>query len=230
MNIRGGIHLFPSRVLLLWLCFIIVAAAQTGFPVFAQQSPTVKECLQRPSLCEQPTNSSKSATAPIEQAQPSSFSVSDILHLIGATLFVIVLIYGLVKFLYRRGQLFSGKKGVIEHLGGTSVGTNRSVQLIKVGNRILVIGVGESIQLLREIAEEDEIKEILALHNERLEQMLEPSKWRERLRDYLAARRQQPSQPRSVFRTMFLREMQELSVKRNELLKQMKQKGTASDE
>jgi flagellar protein FliO/FliZ len=222
--------LFPSRVILLCLCLIIAAAAQTGFPAFAQQSPTVKECLQRPSLCDQPANSPKSKAAPAEQAQPSPFSVWDIVRLIGATLLVIALIYGLLKFLYRRGQLLPGKKGVIEHLGGTSVGANRSVQLIKVGNRILVIGVGESIQLLCEIAEEDEMKEILALHNERLEHMLEPGKWGARLRDYLADKRKQSNQPRAAFHTMLLREMQELSVKRNELLKQLKQKGTAPDE
>jgi flagellar protein FliO/FliZ len=203
---------------------------QTGFPAFAQQPPTVKQCLQHPSLCEQPTNSPKNEAVPAEQAQPSLFSAWDAVRLIGATLLVISLIYGLLKFLYRRGQLFSGKKGVIEHLGGTSVGANRSVQLIKVGNRILVIGVGESIQLLREIAEEDEIKEILALHNERLEQMLEPGKWGARLRDYLADKRKQPNGADDKFRNMLLKEMQELSVKRKQLLEQMKQKGSALDE
>jgi flagellar protein FliO/FliZ len=222
--------LFPSRVIFLCLCLIIAAAMQTGFPAFAQQSPTVKECLQRPSLCEQPINSPKSEAVPAEQAQPSPFSAWDVVRLIGATLLVISLIYGLLKFLYRRSQLLPGKKGVIEHLGGTSVGANRSVQLIKVGNRILVIGVGESIQLLCEIADEDEMKEILTLHNEWLEQMLEPSKWGARLRNYLADKRKQSNQPHAAFHTMFLREMQELSVKRNELLKQLKQKGTAPDE
>ena len=222
--------MFPSRVILLCLCLIIAAAAQTGFPAFAQQSPTVKECLQRPSLCEQPTNSPKREAAPAEQAQPSPFSVWDIVRLIGATLLVIALIYGLLKFLYRRGQLLPGKKGVIEHLGGTSVGANRSVQLIKVGNRILVIGVGESIQLLCEIAEEDEMKEILALHNERLEHMLEPSKWGARLRDYLADKRKQSNGANDRFRNMLLKEMQELSVKRKQLLEQMKQKGSTLDE
>jgi flagellar protein FliO/FliZ len=222
--------LFPSRVIFLCLCLIIAAAMQTGFPAFAQQSPTVKECLQRPSLCEQSTNSPKSEAVPAEQAQPSPFSAWDVARLIGATLLVVSLIYGLLKFLYRRSQLLPGKKGVIEHLGGTSIGANRSVQLIKVGNRILVIGVGESIQLLCEIAEEDEMKEILALHNERLEQMLEPSKWGARLRDYLADKRKQSNGAHDRFRSMLLKEMQELSVKRNELLNQMKQKGTASDE
>jgi flagellar protein FliO/FliZ len=222
--------LLQSRIISLFFCIIITIAAQTGFPVFAEQSPTVNECLQHPDLCEQQTDSHKSEVTSMQKEQGSPFSVWDVIKLIGATAFVLLLIYGLLKFLHHRGQLFSGKKGVIEHLGGTSVGTNRSVQLIKVGNRILVIGVGESIQLLREIDDEKEISEILALHNERLQQMLEPSKWRARLRDYLTEKRSQTSGGHEAFREMFLKEMQELSVKRKELLKQIKQKGTTSDE
>jgi flagellar protein FliO/FliZ len=70
----------------------------------------------------------------------------------------------------------------------------------------------------------------LALHHERLQQMLEPSKWGARLRDYLTEKRKQTSDHHSAFRDMFLKEMQELSLKRKELLKQVKQKGTTSDE
>jgi flagellar protein FliO/FliZ len=221
--------LFRLRIIPLFLCIVITIAAQTGFPVFAEQSPTVNECLQHPDLCEQQTDSHKEVTA-TQKEQGSPLSVWDVIKLIGTTVFVLLLIYGLLKFLHHRGQLFTGKKGVIEHLGGTSVGTNRSVQLIKVGNRILVIGVGESIQLLREIDDEKEIEEILALHHERLQQMLEPSKWGARLRDYLTEKRKQTSDHHSAFRDMFLKEMQELSLKRKELLKQVKQKGTTSDE
>jgi flagellar protein FliO/FliZ len=221
--------LFRLRIIPLFLCIVITIAAQTGFPVFAEQSPTVSECLQHPDLCEQQTDSHKEVTA-TQKEQGSPLSVWDVIKLIGATVLVLLLIYGLLKFLHHRGKLFTGKRGVIEHLGGTSVGTNRSVQLIKVGNRILVIGVGESIQLLREIDDEKEIEEILALHHERLQQMLEPSKWGARLRDYLTEKRKQTSDHHSAFRDMFLKEMQELSLKRKELLKQVKQKGTTSDE
>ncbi|QSB48203.1 flagella biosynthesis regulatory protein FliZ [Parageobacillus toebii] len=221
--------MFRLRIIPLFLCIVITIAAQTGFPVFAEQSPTVNECLQHPDLCEQQTDSHKKVTS-TQKEQGSPLSVWDVIKLIGATVFVLLLIYGLLKFLHHRGQLFTGKKGVIEHLGGTSVGTNRSVQLIKVGNRILVIGVGESIQLLREIDDEKEIEEILALHHERLQQMLEPSKWGARLHNYLTEKRKQTSDRHDSFRDMFLKEMQELSVKRKELLKQVKRKGTTSDE
>jgi flagellar protein FliO/FliZ len=222
--------LLQSRIIPLFFCIVVAIAAQPGFPVFAEQSPTVEECLKHPDLCEQPADSHKNEVAPTPDEQTSPFSVWDAIKLIGATAFVLLLIYGLLKFLHRQGQLFSGKKGVIEHLGGTSVGSNRSVQLVKVGNHILVIGVGESIQLLREIDDEQEINEILAMHNERLQQMLEPGKWGARMRGYFTAKRKQTDDRHDEFREMFTRQMQELSIKRKELLKQIEQKGTASDE
>lgn len=218
------------RIIPLLFCIVVAIAAQTGVPVFAEQSPTVEDCLKRPDLCEQPANSYKNAVTPAKDEQASPFSVWDVVKLIGATAFVLLLIYGLLKFLHRRSQLFSGKRGVIEHLGGTSVGPNRSVQLVKVGKHILVIGVGESIQLLREIDDEQEINEILAMHNERLQQMLEPSKWSARMRGYFPAKRKQADGRHDAFRSMFAKQMQELSTKRKELLKQIEQKGTASDE
>ncbi|REK55052.1 MAG: flagellar protein [Geobacillus sp.] len=222
--------MLQSRIIALFLCIVVAIAAQTEFPVFAEQSPTVEECLKHPDLCEQPADSHKNEATPAADEQGAPFSVWDVIKLIGATAFVLLLIYGLLKFLHHRGQLFSGKKGVIEHLGGTSVGTNRSVQLVKVGKHILVIGVGESIQLLREIDDEQEVNEILAMHHERLQQMLEPSKWSARMRGYFTAKQQQADDRHEAFREMLTKQMQELSMKRKELLKQIEQKGTAADE
>ncbi|QPA32061.1 flagella biosynthesis regulatory protein FliZ [Thermaerobacillus caldiproteolyticus] len=221
--------MFRLRIISLFLCIVMFIASQTGFPVFAEQSPTVKECLQHPDTCQDQSTATKSDShSSAVQAAPS-FSVWDIVKLIGATAFVLLLIYGLLRFMNQRGRLLSGKRGIIEHLGGTSVGTNRSVQLLKVGNRILVIGVGESIQLLREIDDEEEINEILSMHNEKLQQMLEPNRWISSLRAPFTQRKETASEE-IPFRDIFAKQMQELSNKRNELLKQIEQKGTASDE
>ncbi|MCY8524149.1 flagellar biosynthetic protein FliO, partial [Bacillus atrophaeus] len=57
--------------------------------------------------------------------------------------------------------------------GGTSVGQNRSVQLIKVGKRVLVVGVGDTIQLLKEIDNEEEREAILAQHEEAMSSKVE---------------------------------------------------------
>ena len=160
-------------------------------------SPTVADCLQHPDACG-PSTPAGQQTKPTANQSADAVSASDVLRLIGATAFVLVLLYALLKWLSRRHSPAFGSKGLIENLGGTSVGANRSVQLIKVGNRLLVIGVGDSIQLLREISNEDEINELLAQHNERLERMASFHPFGSRLREYWTAKAKRGKRSGSV--------------------------------
>ncbi|MCY8908998.1 flagella biosynthesis regulatory protein FliZ [Bacillus atrophaeus] len=108
----------------------------------------------------------------IEEASASSVSAFDFVKLIFALLFVILLIYGLVKLMNKRNRLLKPFQ-YVENIGGTSVGQNRSVQLIKVGKRVLVVGVGDTIQLLKEIDNEEEREAILAQHEEAISSKVE---------------------------------------------------------
>ncbi len=92
--------------------------------------------------------------------------------MIFALLFVIVLIYGLVKLMNKRNRLLKPFQ-YVENIGGTSVGQNRSIQLIKVGKSVLVVGVGETIQPLKEIEDEKEIEVILSQHEEAMSSKIE---------------------------------------------------------
>jgi flagellar protein FliO/FliZ len=74
--------------------------------------------------------------------------------------FVIALIYFLLRFVNSRTKAIGDGKA-IKSLGGVGVGSNRSVQLVKVGERIFVIGVGETVSLLKEISEPEEIEQML---------------------------------------------------------------------
>lgn len=76
---------------------------------------------------------------------------------------IIFMIYTLIRFIGKRSQSYQMHR-TLKNLGGVHVGTNRSVQLVKVGNRVLVVGVGESIQLLKEIDDEEEINKIIEDH------------------------------------------------------------------
>ena len=59
----------------------------------------------------------------------------------------------------------------MENLGGNALGANRSVQVIKVGNRLLIVGVGENIQLLKEIEDGQEYEQIISEYNNQINQM-----------------------------------------------------------
>jgi flagellar protein FliO/FliZ len=78
-----------------------------------------------------------------------------LLKLVFYTLIVIALIYALVKFLAIRQRKMQHNQ-VFQSLGGTSLGTNKSLQLVKVGGKIYLLGVAEQISLIKEITETEE--------------------------------------------------------------------------
>ena len=74
------------------------------------------------------------------------------LKMIIALAIVLIMIYGLLKFLNKRNKSVQ-KLGNLENLGGISVGTNKSVQIIRVANKFYLIGVGDNVEMLQEIDE-----------------------------------------------------------------------------
>lgn len=87
------------------------------------------------------------------------------LQLVVALLVVLGLIYLLYHFVARRTGRFR-EGGLLKNLGGVSVGPNRSVQLIRLENEVLVVGVGESVRLLKEITD-PKIIESLVIQEEK---------------------------------------------------------------
>ncbi|MDT8859014.1 flagellar biosynthetic protein FliO [Alkalihalobacillus sp. MEB130] len=94
-------------------------------------------------------------------------------QMISALALVVVLIYVLLRFLNKRSQSFRSSK-TLENIGGVPLGANKSVQLIKIGERVLVVGVGDSIQLLKEIEDETEVESLLRNQQDQLEQFDQP--------------------------------------------------------
>ncbi len=86
------------------------------------------------------------------------------LRLIGG-LVVIVAVMGGGMYLFRkllpgRGRLFGG--GAAEVLGRTYLDSRRYVALVRVGKRVLVVGVGpEQIGALGELSDPDEVAEVM---------------------------------------------------------------------
>ncbi|MGM0844609.1 MAG: flagellar biosynthetic protein FliO [Bacillota bacterium] len=153
------------------LFFIIAFSAalhMTGnMPVYAGFDGTVRDYWEQPEERneeEQPPAAEQGDTS-VQESSPV-VSASDYMKMIFALVFVIALIYFLLKFINQRSRSFQQTK-VIHNLGGTTLGGNRSVQLVKVGERILILGVGEDIQLLKEIDETKEKEEILHYYEEK---------------------------------------------------------------
>lgn len=87
--------------------------------------------------------------------------IINVLKMIFALLLVLALIYLLVKLLGRRRNLSSQIKS-LENMGGISVGQQKSIQVIRVGRRFYLVGVGENVELLQEITDIEMIEDLLA--------------------------------------------------------------------
>ena len=156
-----------------------------------------------------------------EPSEKVGITAWEFLRMIVATLFVVALLYFLLRFLGKKNKTYQ-KANSVENLGGTSLGTNRSIQLIKVGDRILIVGVGENIQLLKEIDNPEEYEKLLADYNDKLEQMIQPKEFAARLKNkWPSKRKTEPNE----FSSEFKKQLNHLSDSRKKLMNELKGKG-----
>lgn len=96
-----------------------------------------------------------------------SITAWDYIKMIFALLFVIALLYGLLRFLNKRNRSFQHNQ-LIHNLGGVGVGQGKSIQLMQIGNSLYLVGIGENINLLKEITDPQEIEELTKLYEDKL--------------------------------------------------------------
>ncbi|MFT4413574.1 flagellar biosynthetic protein FliO [Fredinandcohnia humi] len=207
--------------------FLFLHVLLVTFPVQAEEGHVNKSVYENivNSDGEQEANTDKSESTTETQMGSNELTAVDFFKMIFTTLFVIALIYVLLKFVNKRNRFFNQYK-FIENLGGTSLGTNRSIQIIKVGDRILVVGVGESIQLLKEIDDTDEINEILEQHNSKLETMIQP---RDIITKLLEKRNKTKSSQQDVFSTILQKQLSEIKQGRKKIVEQLEDKESSKE-
>jgi flagellar protein FliO/FliZ len=161
-------------------------------------------------------------SAPIAGKDESLFL--DLLKMVMMLAIVLALIYFLLKFLQKRNRLFQQAKS-LENLGGINLGSNKSVQLVRIGNKVFVIGVGENVQLLTELDDETLIQELLENRNS-----LSPvtttfpafiKQWKESKGDKTVHS--------SSFKQLFNKELHNLKQERRKIIEQTKGKGDQNE-
>jgi flagellar protein FliO/FliZ len=115
-----------------------LAAASAIRPAAAQAEDSVLEDMQPPSQWEM---------------------FGTFLYVIFILGIIIGLIVLLIKFLSKNSRNFYSAKG-IHLLAGIQLGQNKSLQMVEIGNRIYVVGVGENVQLIDKIDDEAEAERI----------------------------------------------------------------------
>lgn len=141
MNYRQWIYLLIALAAL-WLAAPAVASADAG---------NVADWLK-----EDPASESEPAEAEaVPEIEEKSFGLI-IGQLIFYTLLIVGLIYGLIKFLAMR-QKGGQSQRAIQLMGGSPLGQNKSLQLVKVGGQFYLIGVGNEVTLIKEFSDQEEI-------------------------------------------------------------------------
>jgi len=147
----------------------------------------------------------------------------DVLKTIFALIFVVALLYFLLKWIQKKSRSYQSTK-LLENLGGTQLGGNKSVQLVRVGQKILVVGVGDNIQLLSEINDEKEVEEMIQKYSERFEQPGQQDvfgKFMTKIKEWNNPKKQEPTK----FKHLFNQQLKEMSKRRKELYDDIEKKG-----
>ncbi len=225
MNIsfRGCSKLLYFKRTIFTLLFISIALLGIHAPAYAEQVNSVKDCIEHPDACDQDQLPQKQETAEKEQPVKVGLNLFDFVKMIFATVFVVGLLYFILKMINKKSKMYKSSQ-LVENLGGTALGTNRSVQLIKVGNRILIVGVGENIQLLKEIEDQEEYNQILTDYNEKMEQLVQPS---DIVTKVLQLRKKvQPDEKQGKqFQSLLKQQLEDITKGRKQLYKEMEKKG-----
>jgi flagellar protein FliO/FliZ len=153
------------RGLVVILLFLLVSTSQST--AFAEGSNDLEDCEGTAYECmnlndeDHPSKNGQFQSDTPESLESESSSVWTIFKIIVALLFVVGLLVFLLKFVQKRTSTFHEGRS-ISTIGGVGVGNNRSVQLVKLGDQILVLGVGDDVQLLKEITAPEEVEKLTA--------------------------------------------------------------------
>ena len=130
----------------------------------------------------------------------------DLVKMFFALILVLALIYLLLKFLNKRNKLFQQVRA-LENLGGISVGQNKSIQIVRIGQRFYLIGVGDNVQMLQEITDDDVITDLLEAENAEKGSLTAPF-----------FRRKANNSDQIDFKNMFSAELAKLKQTRNKII------------
>ena len=125
------------------------------------KTPNVKDCIENEKDCSEPSSTEVSEEGNGQELDSGSNSslFLNLVKMVFALFLVLALIYFFLKFINKRNTLH--KQKTLQNLGGISVGPSKSVQIIRVGSRYYLIGVGDNVEMLKEITDETLIEEIV---------------------------------------------------------------------
>ncbi|MGV2941119.1 flagellar biosynthetic protein FliO [Mesobacillus sp. LC4] len=208
------------------ILFLLAALlSPIGLASAEQLNKSVQDCMKKPESCDD-GQADKTTKQSDDTKSQVGVGFLDFLRMILATAFVAALIYFLLKFINKKSIMYKSSQ-LVENLGGTSLGANRSVQIVKAGNKLLIVGVGENIQLLKEIDDPEEYSQVIQEYNNKMEQLVQPSDIVTRL---LKRAKKDGGNQRSEFSALLKNQLNDMASGRKKMLEEIQKKGSEKDE
>jgi flagellar protein FliO/FliZ len=206
--------------------FLLAALLSPLSMAYAEQLNTsVKDCLEKPDSCDE-GQAGKTKNQAEDTDTKIGVTFLDFLRMILATAFVAGLLYFLLKFINKKSMSYKSSQ-LVENLGGTSLGANRSIQIVKAGNKLLIVGVGENIQLLKEIDDPEEYSQVIQEYNNKVEQLVQPS---DIVTKFLKRANKDGSKESSTFSALLKHQLNDMASGRKKMLEEIQKKGSEKDE
>ncbi|WP_319958808.1 flagellar biosynthetic protein FliO [Gracilibacillus pellucidus] len=153
--------------------------------------------------------------------QSSSF-IGSFIQLLLALAFIIALIVLISKWVKKKNG-FLGKQQILENYGGITVGPNKTIQTIKIGERFFVVGVADNIDLLMEITDADTIEKLKNQEEERDALDKLTSKWKKEPKEI-------KTNDTSQFMSLFNKELSAMKEGRKKVYQKLKESSKDNDD
>ncbi|WP_163536806.1 flagellar biosynthetic protein FliO [Gracilibacillus sp. YIM 98692] len=189
-------------------------------------SISVEDYFQEENLIDKPSNATDDppsfANDNNEEKGDTPSVWMSFLKMLLALVIVVGLIIFISKFLQKK-KGFLQQNQLMENYGGISVGANKSVQTVRVGERYLVIGVGDNIDVLMEITEPETINLLNKESNSETTIDHLKNKWTKQ-----SDNNDSDNILRKDFQQLFAKELNSMKDGRKQILNKMKEKKNRS--
>ncbi len=140
-------------------------------------------------------------------------------------IFALAIVIGLIVLISKYARKKNGflkKHQVIENYGGITVGSNKSIQTIKIGDRFYVIGVADNIELLMEITDPETMEQLMIQE--------ETSDSLDKLKAKLTKQPAEPSKNSNQnFSSLFNKELNTMKEGRKKVYQKLKESSQKND-
>ena len=200
---------------------LLIASTFSPSYTFADGDCFISDCIGN-SDNEKDLNNDGGAGEGETESASSSIGVFDYIKVLFALGLVIGLLIFILKLINRKNMAYQ-QNSLMKNLGGISVGTQKSVQLLQIGNRLYIVGVGEDISLIREIEDPKEMEQIIGYYENKQQEVTTVPFLSEILSKLKPAKNVQYEQSAS-FNDLFNAKLKNIKKERTEELEGWKEK------